>query len=119
MKYLITEKQLKNSKKAFLMKEAHNNTMQYVLRRVDWEEVLIALKNGIKFAERRYRINKDNWNAMNLKKYSLMVMSVLMDHIHNELSDGGKFEFPYNEIFDLFSKLFYREINNSYNRVKQ
>jgi len=99
-------------------KDADEKIRIYILRRVPWHEILEGLDDGIKGAERRYERYKDKWNAMDLNKYTSMVMAVLMDHIHSFLIDEVSLEIiHYGATENYLSKLFADEIFKSYNKI--
>ena len=99
-------------------KDGDEKIKRYILRRVPWHEILQGLDDGIKWAERRYERYKDKWNAMDLNKYTSMVMAVLMDHIHLFLIDEVSLEIiHYGATENYLSKLFADEIFKSYNRI--
>lgn len=112
MKYLISEAQKKG------LDFDNSSIMKYIIRRVDWLDVIEAFTESLNFAEGRYWKYKDKWNDMSFDKYNNMVVSVLIDHLHLDLFDDGKIDLPYDGIFNKLSEVFHEEINLSYERVK-
>ena len=110
---------IKNTIRRILKEESNDEKIKtYLLRRVPWHEILEGLDDGIKWAERRYERYKDKWNAMDLDKYTSMVMAVLMDHILLFLKDEVSQEIThYGATENYLSKLFADEISKSYNRI--
>jgi hypothetical protein len=99
-------------------KNGDEKIKRYLLRRVPWHEILEGLNNGIEWAERRCERYVDKLNAIDLDRYSNMVMSVLMDHILLFLKDEVSQEIiHYGASENYLRKLFSDEISKSYNRI--
>jgi len=110
---------LKNTITKILKEEREDEKIKrYILRRVPWDEILEGLNKGIDWSETRCLRYYNKLNAIDLDKYSNMVMSVLMDNILLYLKDEVSQEIiRYGATEDYLRKLFSDEISKSYNKI--
>jgi len=116
--YSSTVKKCNENIQESVNRDEDEKIKRYILRRVPWEEILEGLNKGIDWSETRCLRYYDKLNAIDLDKYSNMVMSVLMDNILLYLKDEVSQEIiRYGATEDYLRKLFSDEISKSYNRI--
>ena len=54
---------------------------------------------------------------VNFDAFTRIVMHNLMDDFHNDLSDGGLNDFPYDEVYDFLLNLFHDKIKDRYDLI--
>ena len=102
------------------LKENVNRHLMYVLRRVDFDQLLGIIDKGISLGEHRFYLYQNKWNNMNLQKYEGMIMSYIMEDVSVKLGrfTEGSLE-NYNEIYNDLLDLLKEKIKRSYMEVNK
>ena len=80
-----------------LMEKEFYETLNYVT-----DSFIYKLKKGIKF---------------DFDTFKRRVINNLMDDYHNDLSDGGSKDFPYDEVYEFLSDHFHDKIEDRYDSL--
>jgi len=86
----------------------------FLRRRVTEEDLEEGLKNAFESAKRfLYR-----YPLLKMKEFRELVMNVLMDHIHGELSNWGTKDFDYGGVRNYLTDMFIDKIREKYHELK-
>lgn len=86
----------------------------FLRRRVTEEELEEGLNDALKYGEeflQRYPLLK-------MKEYREIVMNVLMDDIHGQLSNWGSRDFDYGGVRNYLTDMYIDRIRDKYNELK-
>jgi len=90
------------------------NESNYLLRRIDIENINSAIENGLEYASKHFIIDMD----MDLTTFIRRVIDIAMDDLHPKLI-WGREEFPYDEVYDFLVEIYSDKIVNIYNELNQ
>ena len=83
------------------------NESNYLLRRIDIENINSAIEDGLEYASKRFIIDMD------LTTFIRYVIDVAMDDLHPKLI-WGREEFPYDEVYDFLVEKYGDKIKEYY-----
>lgn len=86
-------------------------------RRINPDEVYKDFRHSLLYVSNYIREKPSliNFNDYDINKFKFSVISVLMDEYHATLSDSGKNDFPYDEIYDYLYARYESEMEDEYN----
>lgn len=105
-------KNLRESIKSILKEETH--TGLFIRRRVTEDQLEEGFRDALKYGEKFLQ----RYPLLKMKEYREIVMNVVMDHIHGELSKWGTKEFPYNDVRNYLTNRFIARIKERYEELK-
>ena len=100
----------------------------FFLRRIDMRLMEKEFFETLNYATDIFLRRYDNNQPFDFKTFKNRVIDYLMDDYHDELSNGGSKDFPYDEVYEYLSNhfhdkikerfdlIFYRELNESENK---
>ena len=89
----------------------------YFLRRIDLRLMEKEFFENLNYATDVFLIKYDNNQSFEFKDFKNRVISYLMDDYHNELSNGGSKDFPYDEVYEYLSNHFHDKIEKRFNTL--
>jgi hypothetical protein len=103
---------LKEIIRIILREEVNEST--FFRRRVDMRLMEKEFFENLNIITDIYLSRYNNGINFNFKTFKNHVMDYVMDSYHNELSDGGQYDFPYDEIYEFLSNHFHDKIKERY-----
>jgi len=93
------------------------NESLFFRRRVDMRLMEKEFFETLNFATDMFLKRRYAGIDFTFKDFKERVIDYLMDDYHNELSDGGSNDFPYDEVYEFLSEHFHRKIKDRYNSI--
>ena len=102
------------------MKELIRNILNestFFRRRVDMRLVEKEFYENLNYATDGFISKLKKGISFDFDVFKRIVMHNLMDDYHNDLSDGGLNDFPYDEVYDFLLNLFHDKIKDRYDLI--
>jgi hypothetical protein len=93
------------------------NESTFFRRRVDMRLVEKEFYENLNYATDGFISKLKKGISFDFDVFKRIVMHNLMDDYHNDLSDGGLNDFPYDEIYDFLLNLFHDKIKDRYDLI--
>jgi hypothetical protein len=93
------------------------NESTFFRRRVDTRLVEKEFFENLNYVTDAFITKLKKGISFDFDTFKRRVINNLMDDYHNELSDGGLNDFPYDEIYEFLSDHFHRKIKDRYDSL--
>ena len=90
------------------------NISLFIRRRVTEDKLEEGFNDGLKYGEEFFQ----KYPLLKMKEYRELVMNVVMDHIHGELSNWGTRDFPYGDVRNYLTDRFIDRIRENYEELE-
>lgn len=93
------------------------NESTYFRRRIDFDLMEKEFYETLNYVSDAFISRIRIGTSFNFREFKSRVISITMNNYHNDLSDGGQHDFPYDEIYELLSNHFEDKIKERYNLI--
>jgi hypothetical protein len=93
------------------------NESTFFRRRVDMRLMEKEFYEILNYTTGMFLKRRDAGMDFTFEDFKSRVIDYLMDGYHNELSNGGSNDFPYDEIYEFLSEHFHDKIEDRYNSL--
>jgi hypothetical protein len=93
------------------------NESVYTRRRLSNEKLDKAFEDSLQYTKNRFKNFMRGEKQMSENMFRNVVISIMMDEFHGELSDWGTQDFPYEEVYDYIKEKYSSNIKREYKKL--